>query len=274
MRLSPPTVFIKTYYHESLLYLVVCIVFFHSSISGKFAVPKELCAMEYVKAVMEFSSTIVRGSRSLREIHFVDKDSDMTSLIEQAFTEMVIDKKKSLWDWRKYIQREQGVSVTRPKTEQQNQSTFSTFPQFLENGDTLTYKISQKRIMFISKGDIFSFNRADALVCSEDITGQAAGGVAKILLQKGGKQYETEKKEKYRERKPKTGDVVITRGGDSGFHWIIHAVMPHQQQMQKQSSHGDKEWKEALSNMIHKILQTAHEHRYHSLVMSLLGTGK
>ncbi|CAC5395812.1 unnamed protein product [Mytilus coruscus] len=51
--------------------------------SGIFGVPKELCAKEYYGAVVEYSRK--SPSSSVREIHFIDKDRGMCTLIQETF---------------------------------------------------------------------------------------------------------------------------------------------------------------------------------------------
>jgi len=50
---------------------------------GIFGVPKDICTQQYQKAVMEFSHKFHRGT--IKEIHFVDIDKGMCSLIQKTF---------------------------------------------------------------------------------------------------------------------------------------------------------------------------------------------
>ncbi|XP_071145629.1 macro domain-containing protein lmo2759-like [Mytilus edulis] len=51
--------------------------------SGIFGVPKELCAKQYFRAVVEYSRS--SPSSSVREIHFIDKDKGMCNLVQKTF---------------------------------------------------------------------------------------------------------------------------------------------------------------------------------------------
>ncbi|CAG2222955.1 PARP10_14_15 [Mytilus edulis] len=51
--------------------------------SGIFGVPKELCAKQYFRAVVEYSGS--SPSSSVREIHFIDKDRGMCNLVQKTF---------------------------------------------------------------------------------------------------------------------------------------------------------------------------------------------
>ncbi|VDI19487.1 Hypothetical predicted protein [Mytilus galloprovincialis] len=51
--------------------------------SGIFGVPKELCAKQYFRAVVEYSRS--SPSSSVREIHFIDKDRGMCNLVQKTF---------------------------------------------------------------------------------------------------------------------------------------------------------------------------------------------
>lgn len=50
---------------------------------GIFAVPKDLCVQQYYKAVMSFDRNY--PCKSLREIHFVDRDESMVRAIQEIF---------------------------------------------------------------------------------------------------------------------------------------------------------------------------------------------
>lgn len=53
--------------------------------AGIFGVPREVCCRESRKAVQDFSRK--NGTKScLKEIHFVDKDAGMISMIQKEFT--------------------------------------------------------------------------------------------------------------------------------------------------------------------------------------------
>lgn len=51
--------------------------------SGLDGVPNDLCAKQYYKAVVEYSRN--SPSSSVREIHFIDQDRGMCSLIQKTF---------------------------------------------------------------------------------------------------------------------------------------------------------------------------------------------
>ncbi|XP_060565465.1 uncharacterized protein LOC132724600 isoform X2 [Ruditapes philippinarum] len=57
--------------------------------SGIFKVPKDVCAVQYAEAILEF------GDRTdvLKELHVVDKDSDMIDIVQKIFYAMLIERK-------------------------------------------------------------------------------------------------------------------------------------------------------------------------------------
>ena len=64
--------------------LAISMRIFVSFFIGLFGVPKDLYAQQYQKAVTEFSHKFHR-STTIKEIHFVDIDKGMCSLIQKTF---------------------------------------------------------------------------------------------------------------------------------------------------------------------------------------------
>jgi O-acetyl-ADP-ribose deacetylase (regulator of RNase III) len=60
------------------------IIFVSFCFIGIFGVPKDICTQQYQKAVTEFSHKFHRDT-TIKEIHFVDIDKGMCSLIQKTF---------------------------------------------------------------------------------------------------------------------------------------------------------------------------------------------
>ncbi|KAL3864668.1 hypothetical protein ACJMK2_006330 [Sinanodonta woodiana] len=56
--------------------------------SGIYAVPKKMCAVQYAKAVLDYSQKSGQG-QALKEIHFIDKVPDLVKLMKYTFRTMI-----------------------------------------------------------------------------------------------------------------------------------------------------------------------------------------
>lgn len=58
-------------------------------ITGIFKVPKKVCAVQYARAILEFGDK----NNCLEEIHIVDINSEMISIVQKIFNIMLIERK-------------------------------------------------------------------------------------------------------------------------------------------------------------------------------------
>jgi hypothetical protein len=80
-----PLFFTKLYYLKKTLCKtkISVLEFLSHFFIGIFGVPKDICTQQYQKAVKEFSHKFHRDT--IKEIHFVDIDKGMCSLIQKTF---------------------------------------------------------------------------------------------------------------------------------------------------------------------------------------------
>ncbi|KAL3864667.1 hypothetical protein ACJMK2_006329 [Sinanodonta woodiana] len=70
--------------------------------SGINAVPKQMCAVQYAKAVLDYSRTSGQG-QALKEIHFIDKLPDLVKLMQDTFRTMIHEGKVPDYNIHNYV---------------------------------------------------------------------------------------------------------------------------------------------------------------------------
>lgn len=63
--------------------------FFKIILSGIYGCPRDLCSVQYAKAILDYSRL---SHVPLKEIHFVDTDLDMVRIIQRTFETMIPGK--------------------------------------------------------------------------------------------------------------------------------------------------------------------------------------
>ncbi|XP_053390228.1 uncharacterized protein LOC128553135 isoform X2 [Mercenaria mercenaria] len=244
--------------------------------SGLFHVPKEVCAIQYAKALKEFSST----RSSLREIHFVDKSRDMIDIVRTTFDAMITHGKPAPFDTSKFIEqtgtagadgsgrwktfrntaRDRPKSVTKALNMNPDRD-FTVNAAYKSNSMKLTCKLEVDTQLEVQvyESDIVNLKDIDAVVCSEDRAGNAKGIVSRLLLKKGGDEYKQEKASRFK-CQPIFGEIITTPGGGNSYSWIMHAIIPRKDP-------------NAIPLMYRKIFQEVESKGYTSVAIPLLGTG-
>ncbi|XP_053406843.1 uncharacterized protein LOC123546491 [Mercenaria mercenaria] len=241
--------------------------------SGIFKVPKDVCAIQYAKAVMEF-----KGRKQLKEVHFVDLDPAMIDIIHKTFEAMITKREKPPFDVNIYLKQGKpaGINTSENRTHHKTgrrakmylpkhlsskspEKSTDIVASYKSHGSKLTCFFESEPVADVYEGNFFTLNGIEGVVCSEDGTGQAKGMIAKLLLQKGGQEYRNTKNLQFTSRR-RDGEVIITPAGDNLFKWIFHAIVP-------------RNITEGMSPIYSNILQAAKEREIVSLALPLLGTG-
>ncbi|XP_060603250.1 uncharacterized protein LOC132756248 isoform X2 [Ruditapes philippinarum] len=241
--------------------------------SGLFGVPKELCVIQYAKAVIDYS-TIHNG---LKEIHIVDIKPDMIDIIHHVFDMMIVQKQNIKLDVQRYCQ-----VVTMANAETKHNSKKLTEEIHVSSqihsersehtekdiGWNVTYAIDGSKLICVFSsnkevqiyhGDIVKLRGIQALACSENRKGEAKGEVANHLAETNGKDYLKEKSEMFKSSY-NYGDIVFTSGGKSCFKGIVHVITPRNDI-------------KALHMMYINLLEKLAKENISSIALPLFGTG-
>ena len=198
------------------------------SLSGIFAVPKELCALQYVKALKLFIDH--RGG--LREIHFVDTDNNMVRLIQHVFDNVLERGKEFQPCIADYVdKRKDNRRVPQSKTsdpEVDGKVRESVLPKLGVDGECsgkIVYNVTTCVTVTLVHTDLVKMQDVDVAVCSEDRVGSSRGAIAKRFAEEGGAKYNKAKKDKFLNKDVVIGSVITTVGGDNSFKHICHVVV-------------------------------------------------
>lgn len=201
---------------------------------------------------MSFSKSY--SFKSLREIHFVDRDETMVRAIQEIFLQRepsatIIGKSENL---------EKKNDTTAFKMEKPYQSTMTPSISYT------TVNVSNSLQIKIHIGNITDI-AVDAVVCPQDKDCLSENEIARDILGNIPDKQPSFKLMKY-------GDVCSQKlQENSKWKMIIHAVTPvYDFEYAKNPS----EFVKTLNTIIQKILKTADEAKLHSIAIPLLGTGK
>ncbi|KAL3864670.1 hypothetical protein ACJMK2_006332 [Sinanodonta woodiana] len=209
--------------------------------SGIYAVPKKMCAVQYAKAVLDYSQTSRQG-QALKEIHFIDKLPDLVKLMQDTFRTMIQEGKVPDYNIHNYVasssrnQRQQSKETGRKGNRNQlvevnhcqyeNTEPEGLSPVYYEQGENnkgrFVFQVSEKPVVFIYEGDILKLKHIDAIVCPDDSEGTSRGRIASEL--KKNKNYSKTKDMCFKQRKPNLGDLVIIDGKEIPK-VIVHVVL-------------------------------------------------
>ncbi|KAK3610482.1 hypothetical protein CHS0354_016672 [Potamilus streckersoni] len=261
--------------------------------SGIFAVPRDMCTEQYVKAVIHYSET--RTIQVLQEIHFIDMLPGIVQDMQLAFkrhlrcdgnsqhiaksggqTTAINDSAgRDSGNNQHGKMPEKDIGKTYPKDEvqteeKQNPST-PLWPEieqkYFKKEKFYIYKPNNKLEVNIYMADITKLTGVQAIVCSDDRRGTGLGAIASTLQKTGKSEFENIKKKAF-QKEVNFGDVIITEGGDSNFQLVAHAVLP---------SFKDTISFERHKGMVHKcydeILDEINKWQKTSLALPLLGAG-
>lgn len=192
--------------------------------------------------------------KSLREIHFVDRDETMVRAIQEIFLQRepsatIIGKSENL---------EKKNDTTAFEMEKPDQSTMPPSISYT------TVNVSNSLQVKIHIGNITDI-AADAVVCPQDKDCLSENEIARDIFGNIPDKQPSFKSMKY-------GDVCSQKlQENSKWKMIIHAVTPvYDFEYAKNHS----EFVQNLNNIIQKIIKTADEAKLQSIAIPLFGTGK
>nr|XP_022339296.1 uncharacterized protein LOC111134504 isoform X2 [Crassostrea virginica] len=224
--------------------------------SGIFGVPKDKCVEQYYKAAMSFCSTY--PCKSLREIHFVDRDESMVRAIKEVFQQNQPATSASLTSMSKNPLKQDDTMENSKLLDEKNQieTPPSSGYTIVTVSDTLQIKMYLGSITDIA---------ADVIVCPQDAFCSSDNPIAQSIFSKkpGPKPLRNQMKQ---------GQTLIQIHSDaSPWKMIIHAVFPiYDENYAKNPSNFGSQF----YPIIQTLITTADEKRYHSIAIPLLVEGK
>ena len=123
--------------------------------------------------------------------------------------------------------------------------------------------------LLLSTGGVFDKHNIDAVVCSEEKSGQGKGFIARELVKRGPVKYKFSKAEAFRGMRIQFGDVVVCNGCETGFKKVFHTVLGF-----KKPDETEIERKKRFTNMFKAVLHSVTSEKCQTVVMPLLFTGK
>ncbi|XP_033731448.1 LOW QUALITY PROTEIN: uncharacterized protein LOC117321077, partial [Pecten maximus] len=211
--------------------------------SGIFGVPKEHRALQYYRAVEEYSRTRGRHS-TLTEVHFIVEDTQMCQLIQTTFTKCFsLDPGAASGGRHKFTSsvmapRQNAPVLQRSNSLPSNTEGSSVDPSNLSpKGSTKKlqrstssgqcFEIGSNLTVHIINGNIVDI-KADAIVSPENIQCDSTGRIAREITRVAGEGYVVNDQSELslRHRKPKLTEVVDTLAGKSHFKYVLHVVAP------------------------------------------------
>ncbi|XP_053406803.1 uncharacterized protein LOC123546492 isoform X2 [Mercenaria mercenaria] len=239
--------------------------------SGAFGVPKEICAEQYARAILEFGGK----NKSLREIHIVDNNHEMIDIVHKTFFTMITERKPTPFTLSIYVEQSAGQATltderTKNTDDRRNfkctgrdrpKSTTDFIREELlykSYGDKLVCSLASSNEVQVYAGDILHLDGITAVVCSETSKGDAKGNISKCLLEKGGPEYRRNKEMQFGSHR-NIGEVITTKGGRNKYIWIMHALV-------------SKEDLNVLAGLYRQIFEEAKTRELQAIALPLLGT--
>ena len=199
-----------------------------------FSVPEEMCAVQYAKAILNYSSGNATNSDRLKEIHFIDKNPSIIRLIQKTFKTMIEDQKETDYDIMKYVTKTSpgygnasGYSRSIRRTAD-TRDMGKTLPVFEETSEGCVLHAENSSRVVVYDGNILEAHKKHitCIVCADDNTGRGKGGLANALMSNSrGFSYGMDKHEAFNCKWPKEGDLVISSGKGTGYENVLHAVL-------------------------------------------------
>ena len=248
-------------------------------ISAIFAVPEEICAVQYAKAILKYSQGSASNGQKLKEIHFIDKNVSIIKLIQKTFQAMIAEKKETDYNVMRYVTehrvRDTGYSTSsaRRTSNYGNQSQLkqTETPVSFETPECFEMHAGNESHVNVYIGNILEAHRrhVTAIVCSDDDMGRGNGGIAVALKNKAQSfSYETEKRKAFFS-KTNAGEVVVSAGQGTGFQTVLHAILWSTGRNVGQVP----DQKEVVIKAYKNIFETCRR-GLTSVALPLLGTGK
>ena len=117
-------------------------------------------------------------------------------------------------------------------------------------------------------GNILELKSVETIVVREDLAGTAKGRIAQGMVEMGGPKYVSMKKTAF-QTKPNFGEVIMTKGGNSRFQYVLHALIHHRQHFLNDSS----KWYSAFRKILDVIFKKAVLLKCHSIAMPVFRIG-
>lgn len=270
---------------------------------GIFAVPVDVCALMYVRAVTDFGS---KKRRYLREVHLVDVDPDsvIIGLTSEAYHTYLKEPKRLNPKDAMRLHNQQSTPGTKSvigAAKSTNRGTTSpndgVRSKVLENESRrrcqFKIKDQKERYMFemdnmlkifIYKEDIVTVKNIGILVCPENSALTGTGGLARNIYKNAGPKYHKQLKRVQDELGGKRfhpGDIRVLPAGNLNYRVVLltvinrfpHERAPHDGELLelKHTTQCVLKHSEFLASASEK--RKASEH-VESLAMPLLGAGK
>ncbi|XP_060586661.1 uncharacterized protein LOC132742311 isoform X2 [Ruditapes philippinarum] len=222
--------------------------------SAIFGVPEEICVQQYAKATFDYSRKTSNEPSALKEIHFIDKNTNIVKKIQDAFYLVFVkgempdcDTSKFVKSWRhgkghspgSYTGAQAGFSssVHKDSFNAQTQSTTSNIYEvtqteplsfFDEESNAYAYILHGKEEyrLLLTRGDLLKV-KARAIVIPVDGRGNR-GNIAGSLFSRIPNIYRKNYtcKLSLECHRKKECDVFITHGYECGYPIIVHAIYP------------------------------------------------
>ncbi|XP_053388573.1 uncharacterized protein LOC128551690, partial [Mercenaria mercenaria] len=271
--------------------------------SGIFGCPAELCCVQYGKAILHYSQL---SKDPLREIHFVDKNLNIISNIQEAFATM-IPGERSVYkpaDARKQTARDQNRRKDKGAQDGQKHKTLDIetarseikkkgYPQSLNSNDSshrekplpqgypyinfekppghfqesFACHLGQGQVVYVYSTNLLTLQKIEMIACGDVPKGNGHGAVTKKLIEMGGKEYKKAKENAFRSKFVTNGSVVICNGGNNNFKFVAHAILTPWKK-----SDTEKERRKAVTSIFTEIFDGMKQCKCHSLALPLLGT--
>ena len=157
-----------------------------------------------------------------------------------------------------------------PVQQVQTSGSYAGFPYIAKpSSKELQCHFSRTMKLLVSTGGIFDKHNIDAVVCSEDKSGQGKGFIATELTKRGPMRYKSAKTAAFSAKSIQFGDVVVCNGGETGFKRVFHTIMwfkdPNDTEFERQKK---------FTKMFKAVLNKVTSEKCQTVVMPLLFTGK
>ena len=271
------------------------------TLTGVFAVPKELCADMYIQAVSDFSAMEMRYPK---ELHIIDVDVSILKLVEISYKkwkkdptsvqaevtlkQYLIDNptyqysRGDEWKYQGKGQRK-GRQFIRQLSDPDKGNFDSGTPKELDRavvkgvgseplrwgGRSSMYNINDSVKVHVYTGKIEKVEDVDAVICGTDTYFGTNSYIARAFLQEFGDKYKRNfDKMKSKERNTAVlSYVYVCESGSLKGTRVMHLAM-------KPVMNGDRDelqdYKKGLSN----IFRRAEKWKFGKIALPLLGTGK
>ncbi|KAK3610487.1 hypothetical protein CHS0354_016676 [Potamilus streckersoni] len=240
--------------------------------SGKYGVPMEICASQYLCSVLKFSK-YTQGSGSVKEIHFVDVNDKILNQIAHAFSATLGNDQAIAKEFSDRLQRvlsrfgyhstlQMLKSIVSFEEMGHSSKHFESHYVLEENKSTFHFTKVFKVLVYT--GDITD-STCQAIVSSEDKDLKSHGGVAKAIRKKAGQKFDSSLA-RHKGKPHMVGDVIEIDAGNLKSKKVLCCIIP-----KWTSSRSDEEYKRDLGQCFRSILEKAKA--YKSVAMPLIGIG-